>query len=434
MIQLTDNCSKTIRVTKDSEDIRLFANQSVESLVNSNPGLLVYPQCLDDCDDDLKKQFIISEYESVGKDQQRYMHLSTGNLVGFIGTPFTDVSICSRFTGNDGLGHDCFLHYMLQRVLSVNIFNLEHGISAEEQAFDFLLLLFPTFLKDAIAQGVYKEYMSVKRNDANVKGVIDISRHINRNIPFKGSVSYNSREISYDNNVTQLVRHTIEFIAVSDFGKSVLSSDRDTIEAVNQIKSATPSYVRNNRLSVIRENSKPVSHPFYTKYTNLQKLCLRILRHQKMKYGSDDSKISGILFDASWLWEEYLSKLLKSYNHPQNRKGTGRIYLAENNALQRYPDFYNNNGVVLDAKYKHNISRDDEHQVISYMYRLKSRIGGFILPRETDDSKVSFSLLGYGNKLMIHYLQIPQHYQSYKEFSMQMNSSENRFSEEVIDL
>lgn len=436
MIHLTDNSNETLRITNECEDIRLLANQTIESLVNSYQGLLVYPQCLKDCDDDLKKQYILYESEHIGKNQQRYMCLSTGNLVGFIGTPSTDISICSRFTGNDGLGQDYFLHYMLQRVLSINLFNLNHSISSEEQAFDFLILLFPTFLKDAVAQGIYKEYISVKRNDANVKGAIDISRHINKNIPFNGCIAYNSREICYDNSVTQLIRHTIECIAMYDFGKAVLSSDKETIEAINRIKAATPSYSRNDRSAIIRANAKRVNHPFYTRYQDLQRICIRILRHQKIKYGVADSRINGILFDASWLWEEYLAKLLPSFKHPRNRNGTGMICLAEKNSLQRYPDFYKGdiNGIVLDAKYKHAISRDDEHQVISYMYRLQSRLGGFLLPTESCATKVSYSLLGYGNNLNIHYLQIPQTANSFQAFADAMHACEDTFITELSSL
>ncbi len=433
MEPLKDNSCKIIRLTSECEDIRLFANQTIESLIDNNPGLLVYPQCLMNCDDDLKKQFILSEYETIDRNQQRNMHITTGNIVGFIGTSSYDLSICSRFSGDNGLGQDYFLHYMLQRVLSINLFNLNHSISTEDQAFDFLILLFPTFLKDALTQGLYKEYVSFRHNDANVRGVIDINRHLNRNIPFNGCVAYNSREISYDNSLTELIRHTIECISSTEFGKAVLSADKDTIDAVSQIKAATASYSRNERQSVIMANAKTVSHPFFTKYQDLQKLCIRILRHQKLKYGDGVSKIKGILFDASWLWEEYLAKLMPTMNHPQNRKGTDPVYLAKGKTLQRFPDFYigEKDGIVLDAKYKRSVGRDDEHQVITYMYRLRSKLGGFLLPSEAHTPTVSYSLLGYGYNLNIHYLQIPQVSTSYKDFSNQMNINEKKFIAEI---
>lgn len=68
-------------------------------------------------------------------------------------------------------------------------------------------------MKNAISQGVYRQYITHKYNDANVRGVIDVSRHIKYNEPFNGSVAYTTREYSYDNHITQLIRHTIEFIS-----------------------------------------------------------------------------------------------------------------------------------------------------------------------------------------------------------------------------
>lgn len=433
VIYLKDNSSKSILVTQECEDIRLLANQTIKDLVHNNPGLLVYPQCLNDCNDYLKKQYILSEYESVDSTQRRIMHISTGNIIGFIGSANTNISICSRFTENSEPHKDFFLHYMLQKVLSINLFNLNHSFSTEDQVFNFLLLLFPTFLKEAVAQGIYKKYVSRQRNDANIRGTIDISRHINHNIPFNGRVAYKSREICYDNNVTELIRHCIEYISSTDFGKAILSIDKETIEAINQIKTATSSYSRNNRSAVIHSNSRLVNHPFYTKYRDLQKLCIRILEHQKLKYGENDHKISGIMFDASWLWEEYMAILLPSFEHPQNRKGSGMIYLAKNNFFQRYPDFYKGKigGVVLDAKYKHNIDRDDEHQIISYMYRLQSKVGGFLLPSDSETSPKSFSMLGYGNDMQIHYLEIPQNAQTFSDFSKQIRKNEDKFITEL---
>ena len=97
MIYLKDNSSKPILITQECEDIRLLANRTVETLIRDNPGLLIYPQCLSDCNDDLKKQYILSEYESVDSSQGRIMHISTGNIIGFIGSANTNISICSRF-------------------------------------------------------------------------------------------------------------------------------------------------------------------------------------------------------------------------------------------------------------------------------------------------------------------------------------------------
>ena len=132
----------------------------------------------------------------------------------------------------------------------------------------------------------------------------------------------------------------------------------------------TPSYKGGERDKIIRENLKLIKHPYFTDYAALQKLCLAILRRQKVNYGEDSKKIYGLLFDVAWLWEEYLAGLLKSrdFKHPQNKKGSGWLYMFENkindteadkNYSHIYPDFYKPDECVLDAKYKKNNRRQN---------------------------------------------------------------------------
>lgn len=67
------------------------------------------------------------------------------------------------------------------------------------------------------------------------------------------------------------------------------------------------------------------------------------------------NKIHGILFDVSYLWEEYLATILtkQGFQHPNNRKGLGCIYLAEYNRLPRYPDYYREyDRLIVDANIK----------------------------------------------------------------------------------
>lgn len=52
-----------------------------------------------------------------------------------------------------------------------------------------------------------------------------------------------------------------------------------------------------------------------------------ILTGQKHGLNSKENKVKGILFDASWLWEEYVNLLLgDDFKHPQNKvKENGRF-------------------------------------------------------------------------------------------------------------
>lgn len=400
VIHLTDNCaSYTIENDNAIRDVLQIAN--IGNLQNS-PDLLVFPHSLRDIKDGIGNLSILSIKDAIF-DGQNYTKLkvSTGNLMGFVGVNDTSVSIHSRFTHKkqngevDESGQDYFLYHMLFKVFSINVFSLEHSSNQDDRILDFLLFLFPFMLKSALSQGLYKEYQTRDYYDSRVRGTIDVNRFIQKDIPFKGCVSYHTREHSYDNSVTQLIRHTIEFIKRHPYGASILQNDQDTLDCVSQIMQATPTYNQRDREKVLNANRKPKIHPFFLKYRDIQQLCVRILRHDSLKYGQEKDKVYGVLFDGAWLWEEYLNKILcqEGFKHPRNKESKGGIRmfakpndeaLFDNNSRRMYPDFYKED-YILDAKYKHlygTVGREDLYQVISYMYCMNASLGGYVYPSE----------------------------------------------------
>ena len=203
----------------------------------------------------------------------------TGNLVGFIGVGNVQINIQSRFCDSPKGENDFFLLHMLSKVMSFNLVNLETG-SSNNKELDLLYCLFPRMLHEALSQGLYKQYIRKEYNDSNLKGVIDFPRHIRRNNPPNGRIAYHTREFSYDNDLTELIRHTIEFMGNNPFGKNILNNNQDTNWCVRQIVQATPGYQKGQRRAVIHANLRPFSHPYYTKYKPLQRLCMSILRHE----------------------------------------------------------------------------------------------------------------------------------------------------------
>lgn len=247
--------------------------------------------------------------------------LTTYNIAGFIGTENTLLSIRSRFAKDNET--DYFLHYMLLKVFNINLSNLEH-ITAKNNVFHFLPYLFKYYFLKALNQGFYKKYVWNKYNDSRVKGTIDIARHIKHNFIFTGNIAYNVREHSYDNNINQLIRHTIEYIDNHEMFCWILQNE-DMVDFVQDIRSITPSYSIKDRQQVINNNLKSDIHPYYYEYEPLRQICLQILMEDdKLKYGREENKIYGILFDISWLWEEYLYTLIKeldiNFKHPRNKE------------------------------------------------------------------------------------------------------------------
>ena len=425
---------------ENRRDLLLIANTSVEELVKIHPDLLVFPNNLNQNGDEIGKLHLIG----VGSEKA-----TTGNLMGFVGVNGTQINICSRFSQDDR--NDYFLHYMLCKVFRINLFNLDYSIS-KDNVFDFLLYLFPHYLKKAMRQGLFKQYQKKQYNDANVRGVINVSRHIRENIPFRGTVSYDTREHSYDNNITQLVRHAIEYIRQKPLGKQILQNDADIISCVSQIVLATPSFAQVNRQKVINANIRPTIHPYFVDYTPLQRLCMQILRHETIKYGKEKDKVYGILFDGAWLWEEYLNTVLRGlgFHHPENKlqKGGFRMFKEQNedeqinrNSRHLYPDFYHkkndNIDFILDAKYKHlnnGVSREDLYQVVTYMYCSKASHGGYVYPDEGSNSNSKFQLTGYEGYIYLLPVSIPQSQPSHTAFMKAMQESEKRLRSLIQDV
>lgn len=407
-------------------------------LDDSGNGLLIYPYSFNECEDKIGEQYICTLQNRRWKDGQcTEVLLQTGNMVGFISTNKQYISIHSRFSKDSD--EDFFFHYMLEKVLSINLVSLSHG-TINEQVFDFLLYLFPKLLNDALLQGLYKEYQHNEYNDANVRGTIDISKHLKVNIPFRGKVAYRTREFSHDNHVTELIRHTIEYIRMQKTGRMLLENNAETRENVSRIIEATCRYNKSDREKVIKDNLRTVHHPYYTRYSSLQKLCMRILRHEKIKYGNTDNEIHGILFDVSYLWEEYIATILVNYGfkHPNNKKRTEQIYLAAKNRFPRYPDYYNKDyyGTIIDAKYKPKIdSRNDVNQMLTYMYRLKGKHGVFIQPTTNANQIKTYNLYGYGieekAKLSEYTFYIPQYAANYSDFKEQVKISELHLNAQI---
>ena len=411
-------------------DLSCIAGKPIKELIDEESGrnLLVFPDDLNTYGDKIgnSQVFHISGNE-----------LYTGNIMGFVGIGSTMVKIGSRF---DRGRKDFFMHYMLEKVMAINLFDLDHS-TAEEQIFDFLPFMFPMMLKIAMSQGLYNEYRTFKRNDSHPRGVLDVARHIRLNYPATGNIAYRTREHTADNAVTQIIRHTIEYISTQEYGNNILSCDEDTRLFVSQVKEATPTYNRNEREQMIAKNLRPKIHPYYSGYASLTKLCVLILRNEQIKYGRDDDTIHGILFDGAWLWEEYLNTILSpcGIEHPRNKTGEGKLHLFKGNKAPRFPDFYGKD-IVLDAKYKgyanssvDGIGREDLAQVISYMYIRRSRVGVFLAPGKDYWTESSLELNGYDGIMSLLCMPISSA-DNYTAFRKKMKEFEVELSERLKNI
>lgn len=433
---ITQDYSRRAISSEELSDLKAISDVTISELtLDDYPNLLVFPDSFESYDRDFgRKQIcnIINEATA----------LQTNSIVGFVGRNETRLSIHSRFAMDDK--EDFFLHYMLQKVASINILNLQHTTN-EDGVFDFLVYLFPSYLKKAVRQGVFKQYVTREHNDAHVKGAIDVNRHIRYNIPFNGKIAYTTREFCYDNDITRLIMHTIEYISKTP-ASTILQTDLETQEAVRLIKSVTPDFSARSLTTVVSNNLRPIAHPYYSEYTPLQRLCLQILLHEELKYGQEADEINGILVDAAWLWEEYLAVLLEGrYDHYLKDKGK-RFYLFED-GQQIIPDYLSKDkSIVADAKYiplnKENNYGEEKataiyYKTITYMYRFGSHQAFLFYPYPDEEVKLQKRIIrseapGLGGGCITKLgLRIPCNCGSYKEFCDRMQCYEQDFLKQL---
>ena len=433
MMRITDNQHKIVKeefVEEYPKLSNLLLDRTLESLFQDE-RIFIFPNDLKNSPDLEKDQKI---FETVNKE------VKTGNVIGFLGCGQERLTISSRFSDES---NDHFLHYLLHKVLHINLTSLDVALSREERLYQLLMYLFPKYLQAAIKKGFYKEYHRFSYNDSNVKGVIDVRNHLKKNLPFTGNIAYTTREFTYDNPLMQLVRHTIEYIKnQKSIGQGVLDNLFASRENVAEIVRVTPSYKLADRAKIIRGNqSKPIRHAYFHEYRKLQELCMMILNQEKHGLGYQDQKIHGILFDVAWLWEEYVHTLLpKGFIHPRNKDKTNGISVFSVGKRKVYPDFYDRERkIVLDAKYKKleftekGINREDLFQLISYSYILKAEKAGLIFPsmEQSVNSEIG-KVVGYGAQLKKWSIQIPQNASSYSAFCKMMENSTEIFKA-IID-
>ena len=427
-MRITDNQHRITKEDFVAEYPKLsqaLLDRTLDNL-SKEDNIFIFPNYLTHTPDLYKDQKI---FETVNQE------IKTGNVIGFLGCNQERLTISSRFSDKY---NDCFLHYLLQKVLNINLTSLDVGLSPEDKLYQLLVYLFPKYLQVALRKGLYKEYQRFSHNDSHVKGVIDVGNHLKKNLPFTGNIAYTTREFTYDNPLMQLIRHTIEYIKTQKSFGALLDSNRETIAEVTRVTSA---YKLADRAKFIRINkTKPLRHAYFREYRKLQELCLMILNREKNGLGYQEQKIHGIIFDVSWLWEEYVYTLLpKGFLHPRNKEKKGGILVFSDGKRKVYPDFYDRERkIVLDAKYKKledtekGINREDLFQLISYSYILEAEKAGLIFPsiERSVNSEIG-EVAGYGVLLKKWSIQIPQNASSYSAFCKMMENSEENFKTNI---
>ena len=119
-----------------------IADKTLEQL--EREGVFVFPETVKDAEDITQDQMILQSVNDAYR---------SGNVMGFLGYGDERLVIESRFCGE---GEDFFFQYLLDKVLDFpNVVDLESNANQDNRLFNFLLFLFPYYLKTAMRKGLF---------------------------------------------------------------------------------------------------------------------------------------------------------------------------------------------------------------------------------------------------------------------------------------
>ncbi len=182
------------------------------------------------------------------------------------------------------------------------------------------VLMFRKALNEAWQSGIYRTYVRREHNDDKLRGSIDVARHIKLNVGRNSaSIAYSTRERTENNPMNQLILHAWahikrEYPEAAELMSSFDSEDQAMFStAIDTISDRVGLDIADVR-TCLAQNQQAVSSPLYSKYEDLRKLCLDILRDDARgtvySYGTGEQE-SGILFYIPDLWERFLENRIR---------------------------------------------------------------------------------------------------------------------------
>lgn len=360
-------------------------------------------------DSDIKKREPIALFEQYNGQWMTQGYVGAIRLVlkgqGGSGDLDVTVRIRSRF---DAAGEPRFLRYVLEKAFDLPSEETKGVVykdmtveSALGAALDLLLLhLFFRQLRAAMKKGIYRQYQEFAHNDSNVKGRIDIPRHLRENPLSNGKVCYVTREYTVNNAVNQLILKAAECLE-----RKYRSPYRNLLKkreyeqcarGLAALRGELPDAAPVSARQAVRNASKRIAHSIYRDYEPLRKTCIAILRRFGVdSFQAKEQEAAGLLLDMPALWEIFLYNTIfkKIAGNEAPYRQSEELILADRRTVK--PDFPPiADKLVLDAKYKRvwadvykhnperwdNQTREDVLQIIAYMHIFQCKEGGVIFP------------------------------------------------------
>lgn len=188
--------------------------------------------------------------------------------------------------------------------------NIDNVICDDNNLFDCLLVaLLSQNLEKAYYKGIYKAYRQFESNDEKVRGAIDVSRHIRLNAGMNnGRIACRYRENTINNYLNILICKAYDYAKVKypEIVHNRIDNDGRLSSMLDLLRYEVDSQSVPLQIAILN-NLKPISHPYYSEYESVRKICLQLLRGEGVSIFEDSDKtVNGFLYYLPDLWEDYL--------------------------------------------------------------------------------------------------------------------------------
>lgn len=395
---------------KDGEKIDLEVVEKLKNISQASDNIIIFPSNNSD-----RSQLTVVKEDNNEIWTQQYV----GLLQIEREEKTENIFIKSRFDKNDNCE---FSQYILNKALGLKtrIFqNMEPSVGYGTILHTILGFIFVSQIERAYKKGVYRKYRTYERNDAKVKGRIDIARDIHLNPIFNGKIAYSERSYTPDNNTNRMIltAYTMLEKRQPDVMRELAKQKKLVGECISYFKTFMAPASRQEIQKIVYQERKKITHAVYADWEPVRKTAVLILKHMGIKVSEEDNtQINGVLINMNWVWEQYLKCILEE-NLPEGKylikgqhgmetffgkdKSGGKqvlrpdlmIWNSDKDPRKDSPIF------IIDAKYKNQWKkaasvdnkaesneweRNDYLQILAYMYRARCDKGSIFCPGTTE--------------------------------------------------
>lgn len=240
--------------------------------------------------------------------------------------------------------------------------------NVNKQQIHLLDIYFEWFLKEVnllMHQGLIKQYYKETKNVKALKGKLEFSGHLSKNIIHKERFYTTHQVYDKDHLIHQVLNQALDIISKLSKGNYLYHECKKTLLNFPEVKTIQANENTFNRISNNRKNAP---------YTNALAIARLIILNYAPNISSGSEKMLALLFDMNSLWEEYILIKLKTIE-TDNLKIYGQNSKTFWNGITIRPDIVivkkhlqTKETIVIDTKWKRLAYSKPSTQDLRQMY------------------------------------------------------------------